>query len=170
MTHSKLKEEFARRARVRVIDRVPSGSPVDLVLRVATELSAVRVIDATRALAKRGATMLKAKRALEAMIESGEAALHLATVEDAAALARDLQAAGVRASRVIDEAVDVAALRKRLGMTQEQFSVTYRLPLRSLQNWEQGQEPDQTAITYLLAITAKPDEIARALQVDLAQA
>jgi putative transcriptional regulator len=168
MTHSSLKERFARRGHIRVIDRVSSGSPVDLVLRVAGELSAVRVIDAVRALVKRGATTLKAKRALEAMIEFGEGALHVPLVEDPKALALDLKRAGVRAARVVDDTVDVAALRQRLGLTQEQFSVVYRLSLRSLQNWEQGQQPDQTANTYLLAISSRPDEVAKALQVELA--
>lgn len=55
---------------------------------------------------KRGATKLKAKRALEATIETGEAAIHVPTVADTKALARDLQKAGVRAAREIDEGVN----------------------------------------------------------------
>ena len=106
MTNSSLKERFAQRGHVRAIDRVSSGSPVDLVLRVAGELAAVRTIDATLALVKRGATMLEAKRAIEAVVEHGEAALHVPTVEDAGALARDLRLAGIAAARLRDEAVD----------------------------------------------------------------
>lgn len=176
MTYSKLREKFAQQGRLlgsgraapEAVDRVSSGLPVDLILRVAGQLADVRTIDATRALAKRGATMLKAKRAIEAVVEHGMASLHLPTVEDTAALARDLLQAGIAAVRVRNDTVDVADLRRRLGMTQEQFATVYRLSLRSLQNWEGGQSPDQTASTFLAAIEAAPEEIARALQTELA--
>jgi len=36
--------------------------------------------------------------------------------------------------------VDVRALRERLGLTQEEFARRYRLPLRSVQEWEQGRK------------------------------
>lgn len=53
--------------------------------------------------------------------------------------------------------VDVAALRQRQGLTQEQFSDRYRIPLGTLRDWEQRRrEPDGTAKTLLHLIDKHP--------------
>ena len=72
---SSLRERFARLGPVRAIDRVPSGSPADFVMRVPQEtgLKGIRMIDAMFALAHRGLTMLRAKRSVEALVEDGTA-------------------------------------------------------------------------------------------------
>ena len=146
MTHSKLKARLERLAPVRDIDRVSSGSPADLVIRPADGLAKVRTIDATMALAKRHMTMLKAKRAVEAMVETGEAIVHVPTVESAAALARDLRAAGVAARRVAFSPVDVKAIRIGLDLSHEQFARRFGLDVDAVQNWEQGRcQPDKPA-------------------------
>ena len=60
--------------------------------------------------------------------------------------------------------VDVRALRARLGMTQEQFARTFRLPLGTLRDWEQGRsEPDAPARAYLRVIEREPEAVERAL-------
>ena len=78
MTKSSLKERFARLGPTRDIDCVQSGSPVDLVLRPAR--TKVDTISATQVLAKHGLSMLRAKRAIEAVIEKGEAWVRLPMV------------------------------------------------------------------------------------------
>ena len=65
-----------------------------------------RTIDATLALARRGLDMLTAKRSIEALVETGEARVDLPVVEDTAALAGDLAAAGVVAV-VVEQAVAI---------------------------------------------------------------
>ncbi len=61
--------------------------------------------------------------------------------------------------------VNVRALRERLGLTQEEFAKRYRLPLRSLQEWEQGRKrPAPGTMTLLLAISRKPKALADALK------
>jgi DNA-binding transcriptional regulator YiaG len=163
MTHSSLKERFAQRGHARGIDRVPSGSPVDLVLRLAGALADVRTIDATMALVKRGATMLKAKRTIEAMVEHGEAVMHMPTVESVAILAAELAAAGVRAVQIASGDVDVRQLRESLGLTQEQFALRFALDIATVQNWEQGRsQPDRASAAYLRVIARRPREAAEA--------
>jgi len=62
------------------------------------------------ALARRGMTMLRAKRALEAMLEDGEVAVEVPTVHDLSALASELRKAGVEAARIATGPVGVRAL------------------------------------------------------------
>lgn len=63
------------------------------------------------------------------------------------------------------EVPDVKALRKRLGMSQSEFSVAYRIPLDTLQGWEQERrEPDATASAYLKTIARIPKQVKSALQ------
>jgi putative transcriptional regulator len=58
----------------------------------------------------------------------------------------------------------VRSLRRTLGLTQEEFSARYRIPLGTLRDWEQGRsEPDQPARAYLHVIAADPEGIYRSL-------
>jgi putative transcriptional regulator len=55
-------------------------------------------------------------------------------------------------------------IRRALGLTQEEFSARYHIPLGTLRDWEQGRtDPDQPAKAYLRAIAAEPEAIANAL-------
>lgn len=59
----------------------------------------------------------------------------------------------------------VKTLRRALGLTQEEFSVRYHIPLGTLRDWEQGRsEPDQPARAYLKAIAGDPDAVSEALR------
>lgn len=72
------------------------------------------------------------------------------------------QKTGVRVQTV--ELPDVRAIRRKLRMSQEKFAVTYRIPLSTLKNWEQGRRhPDAPAAAYLQAISRRPHEIGDAL-------
>lgn len=164
-----LKERFERLGPIRGIDRVRSGSAVTLILRPDDGMAKVRTIDLAQHLAKRGLSLLRAKRAVEKMLERREVTIRLPTVESEFALAADLKAAGVKASTVIAEEVDVRSVREQQGMTQEEFAGRYGIPLDVLQNWEQGRnKPDATANAYLQAISSRPAEVAEALEAPLA--
>jgi putative transcriptional regulator len=55
-------------------------------------------------------------------------------------------------------------VRRSLGLSQAEFSSRFGIPLRTLQEWEQGRrEPDATSITLLTVIEREPDAVARAL-------
>ncbi|MGX8011437.1 helix-turn-helix domain-containing protein [Mesorhizobium sp. ORM8.1] len=58
----------------------------------------------------------------------------------------------------------VKVIRRALHLTQEEFSVRYRIPLGTLRDWEQGRtEPDQAAQAYLQVIAKEPETVSRAL-------
>ncbi|KAA6456284.1 XRE family transcriptional regulator [Acidobacteria bacterium AB60] len=57
--------------------------------------------------------------------------------------------------------VNTHKLRARLKMTQEQFASTYRIPIGTLRDWEQGRKfPDAPARAYLTVIARNPEAIA----------
>ncbi len=52
-------------------------------------------------------------------------------------------------------------------MSQQVFAQTYRIPLPTLKNWEQGRRhPDAPAAAYLLAISRLPAELRAVLAQD----
>jgi len=59
----------------------------------------------------------------------------------------------------------VKTMRRALGLTQEEFSARYHVPLGTLRDWEQGRtEPDQPTRAYLTVIARDPEGVRRALQ------
>lgn len=63
--------------------------------------------------------------------------------------------------------VDVAAIRKRVKMSQTEFARAYRISRRALQEWEQGgRQPDSAARAYLTLIAREPTIVRRALARD----
>jgi putative transcriptional regulator len=60
--------------------------------------------------------------------------------------------------------VDVKAIRKRVKMSQTEFSRAYGISKRALQEWEQGgRQPDSAARAYLSVIAREPAVVRRAL-------
>lgn len=58
----------------------------------------------------------------------------------------------------------VVTIRRTLGLTQEQFSARYHIPLGTLRDWEQGRSvPDAPARAYLKVIAKEPERVAEAL-------
>jgi putative transcriptional regulator len=152
---------FARLGPVRQIDRVISGSPAVFAIRLAP--GAPRTIDATFTLARRGISMLKAKRAIEAALGSETVCVALPCVEDVTVVIGELQSAGFTTAEISPDTPDVRALRTRLDMTREQFAQRYGLEIETVRNWEIGKrEPDRTARSYLQAIANRPEQVAHA--------
>src|ERR1700693_2572706 len=60
--------------------------------------------------------------------------------------------------------IDVKAIRKRVKMSQAEFSRAYGISKRALQEWEQGgRQPDSAARAYLMVIAKEPAVVRRAL-------
>jgi putative transcriptional regulator len=60
--------------------------------------------------------------------------------------------------------IDVKAIRKRVKMSQSEFSRAYGISKRALQEWEQGgRQPDSAARAYLTVIAKEPAIVRRAL-------
>jgi putative transcriptional regulator len=73
-------------------------------------------------------------------------------------------ATGAREIKV--ELPDVRAIREQLHMSQSEFSESYRIPLATLQGWEQGRRaPDATASAYLNVIARLPREAKAAMRL-----
>lgn len=65
--------------------------------------------------------------------------------------------------RVPDD-IDVAALRKRLGLSQRRFAESFGLDVFAIHSWEQGRRrPDRAARVLLHVIARDPSAVKRAL-------
>jgi len=70
----------------------------------------------------------------------------------------------VELEQVWPKPIDVKAIRKRVKMSQAEFSRTYGISKRTLQEWEQGgRQPDSAARAYLTVIAKEPAVVRRAL-------
>jgi putative transcriptional regulator len=58
----------------------------------------------------------------------------------------------------------VAALRKRLGLSQSEFAQKYNISIANIRNWEQkrhSKAPDQAATVLVEMIEKRPHEVAQ---------
>lgn len=64
---------------------------------------------------------------------------------------------GERQGFVVHDGVDIKAIRKAANKTQGQFAQTFRLPIGTVRDWEQGRcQPDAPARALLAMIAADP--------------
>jgi putative transcriptional regulator len=103
--------------------------------------------------------------ARQALQETNWAAIDAQTDEE---IARNV-ASDPDAAPILSEAETAAALtrsvRKRLGISQAEFSARYHVPIGTLRDWEQNRkQPDAPALAYLRVIAREPKLEARALQ------
>lgn len=60
--------------------------------------------------------------------------------------------------------VDVAAIRKRLNLSQDKFAARFGLSAATVRDWEQKRRrPDRTAMILLRVIDQAPDTVERAV-------
>ncbi len=87
----------------------------------------------------------------------------IAGLEDAAAyLAGDVS----RGVTYTISPVDVAGIRKKLGLSQGKFAAKYGLDTRAAQQWEQGRrQPERSARVLLRAIELNPELIEEAARL-----
>ena len=88
-----------------------------------------------------------------------EAAVHKAALADV-----DSRPLSKGSPAGLTKLVNVKKLRERLGLTQEDFSAAYRIPLGTLRDWEQRRKyPDAPARAYLMVIVKNPQAVAKML-------
>ncbi|MGA2793844.1 MAG: transcriptional regulator [Roseiarcus sp.] len=59
----------------------------------------------------------------------------------------------------------VRIIRRALGLSQQEFSARFRIPLGTLRDWEQSRkDPDAAARAYLLVIARNPAAVSEALR------
>ena len=72
----------------------------------------------------------------------------------------------IELEQVWPKPIDVKAIRKRVKMSQAEFSRAYGISKRALHEWERGgRQPDSAARSYLTVIARKPAAVRRALQI-----
>ena len=55
-------------------------------------------------------------------------------------------------------------IRRRLGLSQEVFAERFRIPLGTVDDWEEHRvQPDAAALAYLAVIEREPEAVLRAL-------
>lgn len=65
----------------------------------------------------------------------------------------------------VDKTPDVAAIRRRLRMSQGAFAALFGIPLATVKDWEQGRRsPDAPSCAYLRVITENPKAVRAALK------
>ena len=70
----------------------------------------------------------------------------------------------IELEQVWPKPVDVKAIRKRVKMSQAEFSRADGISTRAIQEWEQGgRQPDSAARAYLTVIAKEPVAVRRAL-------
>src|SRR2546426_1957372 len=70
----------------------------------------------------------------------------------------------IELEQVWPKPIDVKAIRRRVKMSQAEFSRAYGISKRALQEWEQGgRQPDSAALAYLTVIAKEPIVVRRAL-------
>lgn len=162
---SLLRERLERLGPVRDVDRVPHGSPDVLTFKPEPDARNILTVRAALALARRGLSLLQAKRVMEKLLDEGEVTVRVPRVESRTDLARELALTGIVTLAVGAPEIDVKALRESLKLTQEQFALRYGLELDALRNWEHGRrQPDKAARNYLRAIQRMPDAMKSALE------
>lgn len=95
------------------------------------------------------------------MSDGGESILE--GLEDALAFARGDKKRG-KASKVRVPDIDVARLRKRLGLTQAEFAAAFGVHVGTVRNWEQGiRRPEGPARVLLRVIDVNPKAVLDAI-------
>jgi len=62
--------------------------------------------------------------------------------------------------------VNVRAIRRKMGMTQQAFAAFFGFSVNTLRHWEQGKRvPDGAARAYLLVIKRDPRAVQKALRI-----
>ena len=114
--------------------------------------------------------MLRAKRAIEMVVEKGQAVVLVPKIESLAALAEDLSAYGVSTTIYGPDDVDVRRVREHVGLSQEEFALRFGLDLDTLQNWEAGRRSMPKAVrSYMKVIEKMPEQASQALEMALVQ-
>lgn len=65
----------------------------------------------------------------------------------------------------VPDRIDVAAIRRRMRLSQQQFADRFGFSVANIRNWEQGiRRPEGAARTLLFVIERDPKAVLRALQ------
>lgn len=93
------------------------------------------------------------KKAFDKIMEGLQAAVRYAEGDETGAIVH------------VPKTIDVRAVRKALGLSQQEFAARYSFGLARLRDWEQGRsQPDGAVRAYLLVIAREHEAVDRALR------
>ena len=122
------------------------------------------LFEVAHALVRAGVPLRTAKSVLDELAAGRSAYVEAPAVVDFESMKRIVAAQNVALHRIEPRAVDVKALRARLGISQEAFAGRYGLDVATLRNWEQGRTtPDGPAATLLQLIERDPEKVVEML-------
>jgi DNA-binding transcriptional regulator YiaG len=153
---------------VRVRAAPPAGSSsgggrVDLILTPAAQPPS-DAFEVARLLVRAGTSVRTARKAVDDLAAGKTAYVEAPSVTDYALLKRKMQGLNVAVGRIALRAVDVKALRVRLGISQEAFAGRYGLDVATVRNWEQGRTtPEGPAAVLLQVIERDPEKVVELL-------
>lgn len=144
-------------------DPPPSGSPAHAILRRVAALD--RPVSIAETLRNLGLGLRNAHTILNRLAADEDVVVTIPAVPDRAAAGAALRSLGIEVEwRQAPVAVDVKAIRERLGLTQASFAARFGLELDSVRNWEQGRySPDPIARTLLKVIEQSPEAVDKAV-------
>ena len=96
--HGDVWRRLGRLGPVRPVAQVAQGEARAVHLELSGDALSIKVVSAALALARRGISLLEAKRGVEAVMEHGQADLRVPKVDDEQALLDDLHQAGIAAT------------------------------------------------------------------------
>jgi putative transcriptional regulator len=133
---SSFREHVAQQVRLRAVDPVAYGSSARVSLTPNEDVRAP--VSVARELRRRGVSGSVARHAVERLLDGSPASVFLERFDE-----RDFIPAmtelGVGVHQQGEVGPDrIKAIRRRLGLSQEQFANAFTIELRTLQNWEQG--------------------------------
>lgn len=164
---SELRKRAGHRVRVRAAPRGRSssgGGHVNVVLTAQAARRIGNMFEIARLLVRAGVPLRTAKKATDELAAGKTAYVEVPAVDDYDALKRKMKGQNVIARRIELRAVDVKALRARLGVSQEVFAGRYGLDVATVRNWEQGRtRPEGPAAALLQLIDRDPDKIVELL-------
>jgi DNA-binding transcriptional regulator YiaG len=138
--------------------RPASGSSSAAYVLEALQGKFIETVTAAQTLMRRGVGPSKARAVVERLLAGDRVALPVPALDSADLFENELRILGIRAQRRQAPAtVDVAAIRQRLGLTQEEFAARFALSVANIRNWEQGRsQPDDAARAFLTVIEKAP--------------
>lgn len=164
---SELKKRAGPRVQIRAAPSARSnsgGAEVRLILMPPNSRRLGDMIEVARLLVRGGVSVRTAKKAIDDLSAGKTIYVEAPAVADYALLKRKMTSQNVAVHRIELRAVDVKALRARLGISQEVFAGRYCLDVATVRNWEQGRtKPEGPAAALLQLIDRDPDKIVELL-------
>lgn len=137
-----------------------------MVLRPLGALKTIRTIDAIHELVRCHLDAVDARKAIDALILTGEAVATVPCIDRS--FAKNLRAAGLRVSRLKDlDQADVRQIRERMQLSARDFARRYRFNPRTVEGWEQGREIPHSANVVLHLIAANPEAVEELLEAPI---